>query len=101
MAGSASLLRLAYGLLLFAAGAGLVVRNRLAYLVALFLPLIFLIRFFIQAAGFGTIVISPEQYYDLINALVTVVVCFYMFEGDRPNFIFRRRYRSYRAESEL
>jgi len=24
-----------------------------------------------------------------------------MFEGDRPNFIFRRRYRSYRAESEL
>jgi hypothetical protein len=22
-----------------------------------------------------------------------------MFEGDRPNFIFRRRYRSYRAES--
>lgn len=98
---SASLLRLAYGLLLFAAGAGLVVRNRLAYLVALFLPLIFLIRFFIQAAGFGTIVISPGQYYDLINALVTVVVCFYMFEGDRPNFIFRRRYRSYRAESEL
>jgi hypothetical protein len=98
---SASLLRLTYGLLLFAAGAGLVVRNRLAYLVALFLPLIFLIRFFIQAAGFGTIVISPGQYYDLINALVTVVVCFYMFEGDRPNFIFRRRYRSYRAESEL
>jgi hypothetical protein len=98
---STSLQRLAYGLALFATGAGLVVRNRLAYLAALFVPMIFLIRFFSQATGYGTVTISPAQYYDLINALVTVGLCFYMFEGDRPNFIFRRRYRSYRTEIEL
>jgi hypothetical protein len=82
-------------------GAGLVVRNRLAYLLALFIPIIFLIRFFSEATGYGTVMVSPAQYYDLLNALVTVGVCFYMFEGDRPNFIFRRRYRSYRAESQI
>ncbi len=98
---STSLPRLAYGLALFVTGAGLIVRNRLAYLAALFVPMIFLIRFFSQATGYGIVTISPAQYYDLINALVTVGLCFYMFEGDRPNFIFRRRYRSYRAESEL
>ena len=97
---STSLSRLAYGFALFGTGAGLVLRNRFAYLVALFIPMIFLIRFFSQASGYGTIMVNTAQYYDLINALVTVVVCFYMFEGDRPNFIFRRRYRSYRAESE-
>ena len=98
---STSVPRLAYGLALFATGAGLVVRKRLSYLAALFVPMIFLIRFFSQATSYGTATISPAQYYDLINALMTVGLCFYMFEGDRPNFIFRRRYRSYRAESEL
>ena len=97
---STSLPRLCYGFAMFAVGVGLVFRNRQAYLVALFIPIILVIRFFSQATNYGTIVVSPSQYYDLINALVTVGVCFYMFEGDRPNFIFRRRYRSYRAESE-
>lgn len=95
---SSSLPRLVFGILVFLVGAGLVVRNRLAYLLALFVPIIFLIRFFSQATGYGTAMVTPAQYYDLVNALVTVGVCFYMFEGDRPNFIFRRRYRSYRAE---
>ena len=98
---SSSLPRLVYGVLVFMTGAGLVVRNRLAYLFALFIPIIFLIRFFSEATGYGTVMVSPAQYYDLLNALVTVGVCFYMFEGDRPNFIFRRRYRSYRAESQI
>lgn len=97
---STSLPRLAYGFALFGTGAGLVVRNRFAYLAALFVPMICLIRFFSQASGYGTLIVNTAQYYDLSNALVTVAVCFYMFEGDRPNFIFRRRYRSYRAESD-
>ena len=91
--------RLVYGVFVFITAVGLVLRNRLAYLMALFVPMIFLIRFFSQATGYGTTTISAAQYYDLVNALIAVAVCFYMFEGDRPNFIFRRRYRSYRAES--
>jgi hypothetical protein len=94
-----SMPRLVFGVLVFITSAGLVLRNRLAYLLALFVPMIFLIRFFSQATSFGTTIVNPSQYYDLINAMVAVGVCFYMFEGDRPNFIFRRRYRSYRAES--
>ena len=81
-------------------GAGLVVRHRLAYLLALFIPIIFLIRFFSEATGYGTVYFAQNM-LALINALVAVGVCFYMFEGDRPNFIFRRRYRSYRAESQI
>ena len=33
--------------------------------------------------------------------MVTILVCFYLFEGDRPNFIFRRRYRSYKSENAI
>ena len=96
---SASLPRMVFGLVLFLTGAGLVLRNRLAYLAALFVPMIFLIRFFSGASGYGGLLSGPAQYYDLCNALVVVGGCFYLFEGDRANFIFRRRYRSYRAES--
>ena len=96
---SSSLPRLVFGVVLFLTGAGLVLRNRLAYLAALFVPMIFLIRFFSQASGYGGLLSGPAQYYDLSNALVVVGGCFYLFEGDRPNFIFRRRYRSYHAES--
>ena len=74
-------------------------RNRLAYLAALFVPMIFLIRFFSGASGYGGLLSGPAQYYDLCNALGVVGGCFYLFEGDRAKFIFRRRYRSYRAES--
>jgi hypothetical protein len=96
---SSSLPRLVFGVVLFLTGAGLVLRSRQAYLAALFVPMIFLIRFFSQASGYGGLLSGPALYYDLCNALVVVGVCFYLFEGDRPNFIFRRRYRSYRAES--
>jgi len=96
---SASLPRLVFGAVLFLTGAGLVLRNRQAYLAALFVPMIFLIRFFSGASGYGGLLSGPAQYYDLCNALVVVGGCFYLFEGDRPNFIFRRRYRSYQAES--
>ena len=89
-----------FGALLFFTGVGLCVRKRFAYLLALFIPLVFIIRFFSTAAGYGTGSISPSQYYDLCNAMITIGVCFYLFEGDRPNFIFRRRYRSYRTELE-
>jgi hypothetical protein len=99
LGGLSSMPRLVYGVFVFITAVGLVLRNRLAYLMALFVPMIFLIRFFSQATGYGTTTISAAQYYDLFNALIAVAVCFYMFEGDRPNFIFRRRYRSYRAES--
>ena len=99
LGGLSSMPRLVYGVFVFITAVGLVLRNRLAYLMALFVPMIFLIRFFSQATGYGTTTISLAQYYDLVNALIAVAVCFYMFEGDRPNFIFRRRYRSYRAES--
>ena len=95
-----TLVRLFFGALLFFTGVGLCVRKRFAYLLALFIPLVFIIRFFSTAAGYGTVSISPSQYYDLCNAMITVGVCFYLFEGDRPNFIFRRRYRSYRTELE-
>lgn len=96
---SASLPRMVFGLVLFLTGAGLVLRNWLAYLAALFVPMIFLIRFFSGASGYGGLLSGPAQYYDLCNALGVVGGCFYLFEGDRANFIFRRRYRSYRAES--
>jgi hypothetical protein len=51
------------------------------------------------ASSYGTVSVSYGQFYDLFNAIVTVLVCFYLFEGDRPNFIFRRRYRSYKSEN--
>ena len=95
---SASLPRMVFGLVLFLTGAGLVLRNRLAYLAALFVPMICLIRFFSGASGYGGLLSGLAQYYDLCNALGVVGGCFYLFEVDRANFIFRRRYRSYRAE---
>lgn len=87
-----------YSAALVAAGIGLILRNKIAYLAALFLPLNYIFR-----VAFGTKFVPPFELYAPGFAAMCIaglgfVVSFYLFEGDRPNFIYRLRYRSYRAE---
>lgn len=91
-----------FALLSILVGVGLVLRNRVAYLLALFLPW----RHFLGLIPVLRLVeIAPDYsaysfVLAFINAGIGFLVAFYLFEGDRPNLIYRNRYRSYRAEAE-
>ncbi len=47
-----------------------------------------------NAVDFGGL--SP-QFWTLIHLLISVGIVFYLIDGDRPNFIYRHRYRKYSA----
>ena len=76
----------------------LMLRIPWAYVAAVILP----VR---QVFGFieliGTEGVEPPlvaTVYAVANAIIGIGVIFHLLEGDRPNLIYRHRYRSYKAE---
>ncbi len=87
-----------------AAGAGLILRVPWAYVLAVLLPARFVVGF-VMAIGGGaqglTGATQADQLFVLIQAIVAIGVTFHLLEGERPNLIYRLRYRSYAAEREV
>lgn len=81
------------GILPVLAGAGLLLRMPWAIVVT------------IVMAGFTLYSFARNLRADpdpllLVDALVAVGVIFYLVEGERPNFIYRHRYRKYSVEDD-
>jgi hypothetical protein len=104
LAAGAPLVSGALGALSLVAAAGLILRVPWAYVLAVLLPARFVIGF-VQAIGGGAVGLTgaPEvdQVFVLVQAVVSVLVVFYLLEGERPNLIYRHRYRSYEAERQV
>ncbi|MEM6727247.1 MAG: hypothetical protein AAF618_01990 [Pseudomonadota bacterium] len=87
------------GLLLLCAF-GLVFRAPWSYVLAILLAVRETFGF-VQLIGGGAFEVPPLlAVYGVTNAIIGIGIIFYMVEGDRPNFIYRHRYRSYRAEAK-
>lgn len=86
-----------------AAGVGLILRVPWAYVLAVLLPARFVVGF-VMAIGGGaqglTGAAQVDQLFVLAQAVIAVAVTFYLIEGERPNLIYRLRYRSYAAERQ-
>ena len=86
--------------LLLACAVGLVFRAPWSFVLAILLAVREMFGF-IQLIGGGAFEVPPLlAVYGVTNAIIGVGIIFYMIEGDRPNFIYRHRYRSYRAEAQ-
>lgn len=91
---------LALSLLTCFTALGLILRIPWVYLLAVILPVRQLFGF-LELVGGGAVGMQPlEAIYAVANAMIAMGVIFHMLEGDRPNLIYRFRYRSYRAERE-
>lgn len=97
---SARLFGLFAGLLLLISAYGLFRRSEWVWRIATLTPFYFLFQLFFNIRAAGS---SGENFVIAImvaNALVGFLIAFYLYEGDRPNFIYRHRYRSYKAEND-
>lgn len=81
------------GLLPFLAGAGLLLRMPWA-VVATLIMAGFNLYAFVRNVG------PDSTALFLLDALISVGIIFYLAEGDRPNFIYRHRYRKYSVLQE-
>lgn len=87
-------------LLMFCA-VGLILRSPWSYVLSILLAVREMFGF-IQLIGGGAYEVPPMlALYGVANAIVGTGIIFYLIEGDRPNFIYRHRYRSYRAEARI
>lgn len=89
------------GLLSLLTGVGLILAVPWAYVLAVLLPARFIVGFAqtLGADGAGSLAFGPFGHVVvLVQAVIAVVVIFHLVEGDRPNLIYRRRFRSYSAE---
>ncbi|MEO1704958.1 MAG: hypothetical protein AAFR53_07735 [Pseudomonadota bacterium] len=87
------------GLLLLSA-VGLIFRAPWSYVLSILLAVREMFGF-IQLIGGGAFEVPPAlAAYGVVNAIIGAGIIFYLIEGDRPNFIYRHRYRSYRAEAQ-
>ena len=93
----------ALGLASLVTAAGLILRVPWAYVAAVLLPARFVIGF-VQSVGGGAVGLTgsaqADQVFVLVQAVIAVAVIFHLLEGERPNLIYRHRYRSYRAERQ-
>ncbi|MEM1429981.1 MAG: hypothetical protein AAGG09_11030 [Pseudomonadota bacterium] len=93
----------ALGMLSLAAGVGLILRVPWAYVLAVLLPARFVVGF-VMALGGGAQDLSQaaqaDQLFVLAQAVIAVAVTFHLLEGERPNLIYRLRFRSYAAERQ-
>jgi len=91
------------GVLSFVAGVGLILRVPWAYVLAVLLPARFVVGF-VMALGGGaqelTQAAQADQLFVLVQAVIAVAVTFHLLEGERPNLIYRLRFRSYAAERQ-
>lgn len=87
-----------------AACVGLILRVPWAYVLAVLLPARFVVGF-VMAIGGGaqglTGAVQADQLFVLAQAIIAIAVTFHLIEGERPNLIYRLRYRSYAAEREV
>jgi len=94
----------ALGALSLVAAAGLILRVPWAYVLAVLLPARYIIGF-VQAIGGGAVALTGAPQLDqalvLAQAVISVLVIFHLVEGERPNLIYRHRYRSYEAERSV
>ncbi len=104
MAAGAPLWSGALGMLSLVAGVGLILRVPWAYVLAVLLPARFVIGF-VQSVGGGAAGLTgapqADQAFVLVQAVIAALVMFYLIEGERPNLIYRHRYRSYEAERQV
>jgi len=99
--GAFGVVQAVFTLLLLACAVGLVIRAPWSYVLAILLAVREMFGF-IQLIGGGAFDVPPFlALYGVANAIIGTGIIFYMVEGDRPNFIYRHRYRSYRAEAKL
>ena len=89
------------GLLPIAAGLGLLARMPFALVLTILLAGLTL---FFAILGMRDLsepgVSTVERVLPLIDALVSAGICFYLMDADRPNLIYRHRYRKYSALKE-
>ncbi|RDC71930.1 hypothetical protein DLJ49_12605 [Rhodovulum sp. 12E13] len=94
----------ALGLVSLVAAVGLILRVPWAYVLAVLLPARFVIGF-VQTIGGGAQELTgapqAEQVFVLVQAAIAVLAIFYLVEGERPNLIYRHRFRSYTAERQV
>ena len=92
------------GALSLLAGLGLVLRVPWAYVLAVLLPARFVIGF-VQTVSAAPPPLTGDPELDmgfvLLQAVIAIVVMFYLLEGERPNLVYRHRFRSYRAERQV
>lgn len=87
-AGASILGALLSGLLPFLTGLGLALRLPYALVVAIVMAGVTL---YTTVRTMGT----DQSVWFLVDGLVSVGIIFYLLDGDRPNFIYRHRYRKY------
>ncbi|MEM9901641.1 MAG: hypothetical protein AAF865_09845 [Pseudomonadota bacterium] len=91
------------GALSFLTGVGLILRVPWAYILGVLLPARFVVGF-VMALGGGAQDLSSagqaDQVFVLAQAVIAVAVIFHLIEGERPNLIYRHRFRSYAAERQ-
>ena len=86
--------------LMLASAVGLLIRAPWAYVLAILMAVRECFGF-IQLIGGGAFNVPPElAAYGVVNAIIGAGVIMHLVEGDRPNLIYRHRYRSYRAEAK-
>ncbi|MGR3433672.1 MAG: hypothetical protein ACU0CO_02085 [Shimia sp.] len=90
-------LEVALGTLTALTGLGLALRVPWAWVLGIVLPTRQIFGF-MSLVGAGTDAPVIATVYGVVNAIVGVGVIFHLLEGDRPNLIYRHRFRSYRAE---
>ena len=89
-----------FTVLLLGCALGLILRAPWAYVLAVLLAVREMFGF-IQLIGGGAFGVPPAlALYGVVNAIIGTGIIFYLVEGDRPNLIYRHRYRSYRAEAQ-
>ena len=81
------------GILPLLAGAGLLLRMPWAIVVTIVMAGFTLYAFVRNLRA------DPDLFL-LVDALIAVGIIFYLIEGDRPNFIYRHRYRKYSVEDD-
>ncbi|MEL7300108.1 MAG: hypothetical protein AAFM92_06965 [Pseudomonadota bacterium] len=98
--GSFGIVPIVFTLLMLVCAAGLIFRAPWSYVLAILLAVREMFGF-IQLIGGGAFEVPPAlAAYGVINAILGAGVIFYLLEADRPNLIYRHRYRSYRAEAQ-
>ena len=98
--GQFGIVQLVFTALMVSCAVGLILRTPWAMVLAVLLAVREMFGF-VQLIGGGAFEVPPLlALYGVINAIIGIGIVFYMVEGDRPNLIYRHRYRSYRAERE-
>lgn len=90
---SAPIWWVAFGALGLVTAFGMVSRMPWAYIAAILLT-------GRQVVGFVRAVEGGVPVIFMVQAAIAVLIMFYLLEGDRPNLIYRHRYRKYSEDAE-